>query len=356
MSKNLKFMCEVAIFTALGIVLDYFAGLYSDPLFPNGGSIGIAMIAIFIMSYRWGLKGGLCTGLAIGVIQTFYGAYFVHWAQVFLDYWGAYTVVGFAGLFAKSLTKTESKKTKSILVGCSVLLGTLLRLACATASGVIFFAENAPEGVAPFWYSIGYNASYLIPSGVLCAIILIVLVFKAPFVFEAKEEFKSLKKETLLSISIAIASLMVIILFSGKFIYKYDAEWNKVLSSHITGFDIVSGATKEYLSGENYISFVLEPNMYARFIMFALVFIIGIMFIPNNYFKIKTVLSSFMLTISFVFSFLMKSTLLENVNNITGLSFSAFYPMNLVIVVLGILAVLNLILTIVYLLKSKKSN
>ena len=165
-----------------------------------------------------------------------------------------------------------------------------------------------------------------------------------------------MKKETILSISIAVASLMVIILFSGKFIYKYDAEWNKVLSSHITGFDIVSGATKEYLSGENYISFVLEPNMYARLIMFALVFIIGIMFIPNNYFKIKTVLSSFMLTISFVFSFLMKSTLLENVNNITGLSFSAFYPMNLVIVVLGILAVLNLILTIVYLLKSKKSN
>ena len=63
-----------------------------------------------------------------------------------------------------------------------------------------------------------------------------------------------------------------------------------------------------------------------------------------------------MLTISFIFSFLMKSTLLESVNNITGLSFSAFYPMNLVIWLLGILAVLNLTLTIFYLLKSKKSN
>ena len=61
-------------------------------------------------------------------------------------------------------------------------------------------------------------------------------MFKAPFVFEAKEEFKSLKKETILSISIAVASLMVIILFSGKFIYKYDAEWNKVLSPDLILF------------------------------------------------------------------------------------------------------------------------
>ncbi len=358
MSKNLKFMCEVAIFTALGIVLDYFAGLYSDPLFPNGGSIGIAMIPIFIMSYRWGLKGGLCTGLAIGVIQTFYGGNFVHWAQIFLDYWGAYTVVGFSGAFAKMLANAESKKKKSFVVAGSILFGAILRLACATASGVIFFADYAPEGMAPFAYSLGYNALYIIPSAILCAAILIVLVFKAPFVFEAKEEFKSISNEQIYSTVILCSSIMAVILFSGKFIYKYDSDWNKILSSHVTGFDAMFGTSSSYLVGENYVDFKLAPNAFALIIGIALVLVAALMFVPNKYFKVKTITSTSLLSISFILSFFMKSSLLNEVNKLTNntYNFKAFYPMNLVIVILGVLAVANLGLTIYYFIKGNNKK
>ena len=61
-NKELRFIAEIGIFTALGLVLDYAAGWYSNFIFPSGGSISIAMVPIFIIAFRWGLKGGLTVG------------------------------------------------------------------------------------------------------------------------------------------------------------------------------------------------------------------------------------------------------------------------------------------------------
>lgn len=65
---NTRFMTEVAMMTALGIILDYLAGVFSIKLWPNGGSISIAMIPILLMGFRYGLKGGLLTGFLVGTI------------------------------------------------------------------------------------------------------------------------------------------------------------------------------------------------------------------------------------------------------------------------------------------------
>ena len=58
---DIRVMAEIAIFAALGFVLDLVQGAYSNALFGNGGSIGIAMIVVFLISYRRGLGVGLIT-------------------------------------------------------------------------------------------------------------------------------------------------------------------------------------------------------------------------------------------------------------------------------------------------------
>jgi thiamine transporter len=102
MKKNgvVATMAEIAIFSALGYVLDTVASLYSKPLFLNGGSIGIAMACIFFIAFRRGLLPGLATGLIIGLASTGVNGVYVApiadtWMegrslQIALDYWLAY--------------------------------------------------------------------------------------------------------------------------------------------------------------------------------------------------------------------------------------------------------------------------
>ena len=56
--SNTLFLVEVAVFSALAYLLDLVSGLLSLKIWPQGGSISIAMIPIFIMAFRWGIKGG----------------------------------------------------------------------------------------------------------------------------------------------------------------------------------------------------------------------------------------------------------------------------------------------------------
>ena len=71
----LRTMTEVAIFAALGFVLDMLAGAIWDPVFINGGSIGIALVCVFLISYRRGFVAGLATGLIMGLLDIADGFY-----------------------------------------------------------------------------------------------------------------------------------------------------------------------------------------------------------------------------------------------------------------------------------------
>jgi hypothetical protein len=54
--KTIKFsirvLAEIAIFAAIAYVLDLFQGIWFQGVWPNGGSIGIAMVPIFVIAYR----------------------------------------------------------------------------------------------------------------------------------------------------------------------------------------------------------------------------------------------------------------------------------------------------------------
>lgn len=165
--KLILFIAEIAIFTALALALDFVCNLYLSFSWLEGGSISIAMVPIFIMCYRWGPKGGFLTALLTGTIQIFWG-YYMHPVQVLLDYTLAYTVCGVASLFF-TLIKNKKGFMRHLYICISILLGCTLRLACATLSGCIFFEVD-------FVASVVYNATYLIPSAILCMIICCIVV------------------------------------------------------------------------------------------------------------------------------------------------------------------------------------
>ncbi|WP_156290521.1 energy-coupled thiamine transporter ThiT [Oceanobacillus salinisoli] len=179
-SKKILFLVEVAIFTALALLLDILP--ISFKIWAQGGSVSFAMIPIFIVAFRWGLKGGLLSGFLWGILQFATGAYVIHPVQGFIDYALAFTVLGFAGVFAKQIQKNVKEgNTKAYLtyITLGVFLGSVLRFFAHYAAGIVFFG-SAVEGQPAWLYSLIYNGSYMLPSFILSAVVVFFLFHKQP--------------------------------------------------------------------------------------------------------------------------------------------------------------------------------
>jgi thiamine transporter len=157
--RNVRVMVEVALAAALAVVLSL-VKLYT---LPQGGSLSLEMIPVFYIAVRRGGVLGCVTGLLMGLGQLFFGAYIVHPAQLVLDYPLAFTLLGVAG-FMRSVP----------LVG--VVVGSFLRFAAHTLSGVIFFAQYAPEGMNVLAYSAIYNGSYMLPETVVTLVVIALIL------------------------------------------------------------------------------------------------------------------------------------------------------------------------------------
>ncbi len=113
---------------------------------PQGGSIDFELVPLILFAYRRGFKWGVLTGALMGFIKILLGAYFFNVAQVILDYPLAYAFVGFCA-------------AHPAIIG--LILAAVGQTGCSILSGVLFFAEYAPEGQSPLVYSFLYNAPVL---------------------------------------------------------------------------------------------------------------------------------------------------------------------------------------------------
>ena len=182
-NKRVLLMVEIAIFAALGFVLDFVAFRM-----PQGASVSLVMIPIVLMAFRRGVAAGVVTGLLVGLLQIVTG--FISVAplsfgfvvmQVILDYLLAYGVVGLAGLMrGRYLEAVRAKKTGNviIMVALGVLIGSFLRYAIHVITGILFFGMFADGNV--FIYSAAYNATYMIPVAIVAAIVCSLLFLTAP--------------------------------------------------------------------------------------------------------------------------------------------------------------------------------
>lgn len=182
--SNTLFIVEVAVFSALAYLLDFLANILSLRIWPQGGSISIAMVPIFIMAFRWGIKGGVLSGFLLGLLQFILGYSQIYTLlQGFIDYFVAFTAVGLAGVFASQVKNALNENKKRKWMTYTVLgafLGSILRYLCHVVSGIVFFGEYAPKGQPVALYSILYNGTYMLPSFIISAIIVVLVISAAP--------------------------------------------------------------------------------------------------------------------------------------------------------------------------------
>jgi len=161
---TLRALCEGAIFVAMAQILGYIK-LFS---LPNGGSITLNMLPIFIYCARWGFGPGMLASVALSLLQLLLdGAYAWGWQSIIGDYIIAYSVLGLAGLF--------HKQKNGFFIG--TVAGSLARFVAAWVVGATVWGEYMPESffgmtmTSPWFYSALYNGSYLLVNTVLCLLV-----------------------------------------------------------------------------------------------------------------------------------------------------------------------------------------
>ena len=166
MKKNLtlRALTEGAIFVALAWLIGYLK-LFE---LPQGGSINLAMLPIFIYCARWGFGPGMLASFVYSLLKlAFDGAYAWGWQSILGDYLIAFTVLGLAGLF--------SKQRYGFFIG--TVVGALARFLVHYVVGATVWAEYMPETFfgmtmhSPWFYSLLYNGSFILIDLVLCLVI-----------------------------------------------------------------------------------------------------------------------------------------------------------------------------------------
>lgn len=164
-----KVLTESAIMIALATVLS----IVKIAEMPYGGSVTVASaLPVAIIAYRHGVKTGLFAGLVHATLQLVLGlsalSYATSWqsavAIIMLDYIVAFTFVGFAGIFRKSV------KNQATALTLGVILISVLRYICHVISGATVWAGISIPTAAALAYSFIYNATYMIPETIVLTV------------------------------------------------------------------------------------------------------------------------------------------------------------------------------------------
>ncbi len=131
---------------------------------PLGGSVTpMSMLFICLIGYWYGPAAGVLTGMAHGMLQLILNPMIYSIPQLLIDYPLAFGALGLSGFFWKA--------KNGLLKG--YILGVFGRFVFAFLSGVLFFADYAPEGMNPVVYSILYNGGYIFAEAALTIVIIL---------------------------------------------------------------------------------------------------------------------------------------------------------------------------------------
>ena len=163
-----KFKTKHLVFSAVAMALAMITSFLKLFEAPMGGSVTLfSMLFICCIGYWYGLRTGIMTGVAYGLLQLISDPYIISLPQMITDYVLAFGALGLSGIFCN--------KKNGLVKG--YIVGVLGRYLFAFLSGLIFFGMYAEgSGMSAPVYSLAYNGSYL---GCETAITLIVLAIPA---------------------------------------------------------------------------------------------------------------------------------------------------------------------------------
>lgn len=170
--KNRR-LAESALMLALATILSELA-VFSLPF---GGSVTLfSQVPVILISYRYGVKWGLVTGLALSVIQLIFGIQNFSYVSgigaflilAFCDYIIAFSALGLGGMFKNKI------KNDVLSISIGGILVTVIRFICHFISGATIWKDYA-EGAPVLEYSLKYNASYMLPELIITVVGLVVV-------------------------------------------------------------------------------------------------------------------------------------------------------------------------------------
>ena len=163
-----KLKTKHLVFSAVAMALAMITSFLKLFEAPMGGSVTLfSMLFICCIGYWYGLRTGIMTGVAYGLLQLISDPYIISLPQMITDYILAFGALGLSGIFCN--------KKNGLVKG--YIVGVLGRYLFAFLSGLIFFGMYAEgSGMSAPVYSLAYNGSYL---GCEAAITLIVLAIPA---------------------------------------------------------------------------------------------------------------------------------------------------------------------------------
>ena len=168
--KKTRFISEVAVSVSLAVICSFIRVWEM----PQGGSVALTMIPIILVAIRCGTLAGIMSGAIYGVISLLIAGVIYHPMSVVLDYVLAFGILGVAGVFKKD----------TVGIICGTVVGVFGRFVSSTVSGAVLFASYAPAGQNPWVYSVGYQATYMVPELVISLVCLMFLYKKANRIFE----------------------------------------------------------------------------------------------------------------------------------------------------------------------------
>jgi len=150
--KQNLFSPKALAFTAICIAMAYVLREISPFRMPQGGRFAIgSTFFLALVGYLYGVKMGILAGVSFGLLRLIGSNSLFHPMQIILDFPLAFGVFGISGFFKKSEHGLQT----------GYIFGSFLRFLMHFLSGIIFFAQYAPEGTHPWAHSALYNASYI---------------------------------------------------------------------------------------------------------------------------------------------------------------------------------------------------
>lgn len=174
-----KLSAKQLAFCAMAMALSFITSYIKLFSLPYGGSVTLmSMLFICLIGNWYGVRVGVLTGLAYGILQFLQEPYVLSLFQVCCDYVLAFAALGLSGLFARS---------KHGLVK-GYVLGVLGRGLFHAIGGYLYWMdympENFPQALAQI-YPIVYNYSYLLAEAAITLVII-----SLPPVSKALEQVK----------------------------------------------------------------------------------------------------------------------------------------------------------------------
>lgn len=164
--ENKKLSTKELVFCAMAMALAFVTSYMKVFTLPYGGSVTLfSMLFIVLIGNWYGVKVGIMTGLAYGILQFIQEPYVLSFFQVCCDYVLAFAALGLSGVFFKS--------KNGLIKG--YLLGILVRGAFHALGGYLYWMDYMPETfpkALTALYPIIYNYSYILAEGIITVIVL----------------------------------------------------------------------------------------------------------------------------------------------------------------------------------------